>query len=340
MTAEIIKDEALWDMFIDDSTYGMLFHKSRFLDCMNDVFKGKLLKFGIYDGEKLIAVFPLFYKSLYGIKTVFSPPPMTGVPYLGFVVHPEYDSLKQDKKESWLNLIAEDISKEVEKCSANYIFFSGVPDFLDIRPFKWYGYSIDMRYSYKIDLTRPVDVIWGSFKKILRKQIKQAEKANLQLYESADPALFCELHDNRYVEQGLSSPLNKMYIEKLLKSFPENIKLYYLFQDQRVVTSVITSEYNGRVDVLWGNPKVDGDLFANEYLIWKLIQNSIDKNFISFVIIGANIKRLCQFKSKFNPNLEFSFSVSKKDILGKTVESVYNNILKKNLFWRGYNIFK
>lgn len=100
MSTNLITDEKLWDEFVDNSPYGMLFHKWRFLETMAEFTGYSFEPYGIYSGSTLIALFPMFSKSSFGFKTLFSPPPQTGVPYLGFIMGPEYNSLKQDKKKN------------------------------------------------------------------------------------------------------------------------------------------------------------------------------------------------------------------------------------------------
>jgi hypothetical protein len=38
---------------------------------------------------------------------------------------------------------------------------------------------------------------------------------------------------------------------------------------------------------------------------------------------------LCRYRSKFNPQLEVYFRISKKDTLGKIAEAFYYNFVKK-----------
>ena len=136
MTLRIIKDKEAWDNFVDESPYGYLFHKWDFLKVMEKYSGYSLHTYGFFKGDELEAIFPLFFEKIWGIRMVFSPPPHTGVPFLGFVVKKNYDDLKQNKKEGILNLIAGEMEKEIKLFSPNYIFISIVPNFLDIRSFK------------------------------------------------------------------------------------------------------------------------------------------------------------------------------------------------------------
>ncbi len=325
---KIIKDKDLWDALVDESPYGLLYHKWNFLNIIEKHSGYKLLPYGIYKGDELIAIFPLFFRKLWGLKTIFSPPPQIGVPYLGLVVGKKYDDLKQNKKEGILNLIMNEIDEEIKNFSPNYISISTVPNFLDIRPFKWNNYNIDIHFTYVIDLNRTLDQVWASFKTRLRTHIRRSDKFGLELSDGNDLSIFWELHKTRYEEQGINYPLLSMkYIRDLIDAYPQNIKLYYLKDnDKEIIGAVITQEYKSFS--LWlGAPKIK--IYGNELMWWKLIKKAKSENYNKFEILGANTKHLCMVKSQFNPSLEFYFAIYKKHILGKIAEWGYSSFIKR-----------
>ena len=73
----------LWDSTVDQSPYGLLFHKWDFLKIAEKHTGWMLLPYGVYKGKRLLSLFPLFYKRDLLIKSVFSPPPLSCIPYLG-----------------------------------------------------------------------------------------------------------------------------------------------------------------------------------------------------------------------------------------------------------------
>lgn len=133
MAVRLITDKNLWDGFIDSSPYGLVFHKWDFLKLAEKHTGYKLLPYGIYKGEQLVCVFPLFYKKILGVRQLFSPPPKSGIPYLGPVLQESYDNAKQVKKESIINSIVLEIDAEINKLAPNYFSAVLVPGLLDIR---------------------------------------------------------------------------------------------------------------------------------------------------------------------------------------------------------------
>jgi hypothetical protein len=333
MTLRIIKDKEVWDNFVNESPYGYLFHKWDFLNTMEKYSKFNLRTYGIFNRDELIAIFPLFFEKMWGLKMVFSPPPHAGVPYLGFVVNKNYDDLKQNKKEGILNLIADEIDEEIKDFNSNYLSFSLIPNFLDIRSFKWKGYETRNNFSYVIDLRKNLDEIYDGFTKTCRKQIKKAESNNLSYLKSDDISIFYNMLVERYKEQGINVPIfNKKYLLDLFKLYPKNLGLYYIHDyEGEIIGAIVTQEY--KRFILWmGNSRIIDNIYGNEYIIWNLIKKAKLENYYELKIFGANLKRLCKFKSKFNPSLEIALVVYKKDILGKIVERAYYSIIRKRFF--------
>jgi hypothetical protein len=168
MPVEIIHDKALWDKFIDDSPHGLLFHRWDFLKIAEKHTGYKLLPYGVYLGEELVCIFPLFYKKTMGLKTLFSPPPKTAIPSLGLVMGAGYDGLRQRRKENYLNDVVDEMHKEITRLSPDYISIALVPRFIDVRPFKWNGYDIDVHFTYLIDLKKPIEYIFNNMERKCR----------------------------------------------------------------------------------------------------------------------------------------------------------------------------
>jgi hypothetical protein len=332
MTVKIIEDKDLWAKFVDESPDGLLFHKWDFLKIMEKHTNYKLLSYGIYKGDKLIAIFPLFFKRYKGLKMVFSPPPQTGVPYLGFVMNHKYGSLKQRRKESYLNEVIGEINEEIDKFSPNYVFISLGSNLFDIRFFKWSGFEDDLNYTYVIDLEKSLDTIWNDFDKDCRREIRTTDKYDLSFKETDDVQTFYNILSNRYNEQGLNLPLiSPNYFKDILSTFPKNIKMYFLYNADKMVDIVASYEYKKRLVIWKGYISLDKSIHSTEYLTWDFIKKAKSENFTKFEIQGANTKRLCFFKSKFNPSLEINYNIYKKDNFGKIAEWVYINLIKKRL---------
>lgn len=331
MAVMMINDKALWDKFVDESPYGLLFHKWDFLHIIEKHTGCQLLTYGIYKGNLLIAVFPLFYKKIMGLKTLFSPPPMSSVPYLGFVMYRDYDNFRRDRKEEYLSIVADDINSEIENLSPNYVFISLDKSNFDPRPFIWRGYDQNTHYTYVIDLNRGLDDIWNSFSSVLRNKIKKGRKLELEILPDRNASIVYSMMKERYREKGMNSAiLSSQYLQDLLESFPEELKCYSVYvkgSEKPLQTNLI---YNYKRCILWIGGVSSGKLIGvNDYFVWEMINKAKAAGFGELEYLGANVKNLCKNRCAYNPALEMSFSLCKKDMCGNWGEWLYRNFLKK-----------
>lgn len=329
MSIKIIDDKSIWDTFVDNSPSGLIFHKWDFLKIVEKYSGHTLFPYGVFRGENLIAIFPLFYRKNALFRSVFSPPPQSGIPYLGFIMNSEFNGLKQDKKETYLNQVIDEMNKYIISLSPNYISLSTVPNFIDIRPFKWNKFDINPTYTYMIHLEGDLESIRNGFKMNLKRQLSHPDTLRLMVVPSNDLSVFYDLMKRRYDEQGLNYPVYSAdYLKELFSAYPDHLRLYYLYRDNEILGSITTQEYK-RFITWMGSARMPDKVFGNEYIMWHLIQKAKEEGYHEFELTGADTKNLCQFKSKFNPSLEISYGVSKKDILGKIARLIYINLIKK-----------
>lgn len=332
MTVRVITDKKLWDKFIDDSPYGLLFHKWDFLKTIEKHTGYKLMTYGVYKGTELICVFPLFMRKYMGMKMVFSPPPRTGVPNLGFVMNNMYDSVRQSRKESYLDTVVDEINGEINKFSPNYVSIVMTPKFNDIRPFKWSRYHVNVLYSYIIDLTCPAEAIWEGFDNNCKKNLRSCKKYGLELKETKDVNLFHNLMMSRYNEQGLNYPIiSPDYLKDLLDIYPDNLTMYFLYHEGRVIGLELVLRYKDRLMLWMGESIIQKEIPANYYMRWELIKRAKAEGFKILEIEGANTRHLCTNKARFNPGLDRCYNILRKDALGQLAEWTYHIAVKRKI---------
>lgn len=332
VSLELMEDKGQWDRFIDGSPYGMLFHKWDFLRIVEKHTAYKLFPYGIFHGKELICVVPLFYAKRSGLRTVFSPPPQTCVPYLGLVMSPLYDSLKQRKRERYLDMLAEGILMEIARMSPNYVSLSMVSGFSDVRPFIWNGYNADITYTYVMGLDRTLDEIWDSFDSDCKRSIKACSKHSPAMEQVYETDTFYDIMKERFAQRGLNCPLiSRAYLKDIMDTFPDNVKMYFLYNGQDIASIALNCEYKSRLMFWMGEINLQKEIAGNEYLKWESIRRARSENFKEVELEGASIKQLCFFKSKFNPSLRYSFILSKKDLVGSMAEWAYLNFIMRKV---------
>lgn len=327
MSIEMIADKALWDKFIDDSPHGLLFHKWDFLKIMEKHTGYKLLPYGVYKGEELVCVFPLFFKKTRGIKLLYSPPrqSLTYVPYLGPVMGRSYDALKQRRKESHINDVVDEMHKEISRLSPDYTSIALVPGLMDIRPFKWNGYDIDVHFTYFIDLSKPIEELYENLDVTCRKAINSCKKQDLTIKQVNDVGTFFNIMKDRLSHEGVLyfQRQDPDYLIDVMNAFPDNMKMYFTYRGDEVAAVMITHEYNGKFILWMGGGVIQKNTNVNDHFIWELTKKAKLEGYSMFENWGADLRRLNRFKSKFDPCLDVCFNVSKKNLAGNVAQWTY-----------------
>lgn len=330
MTIGLIDDGDAWDRFVDESASGRLFHKWDFMKITEKHTGFRFLPYGVFKGNEAIAVIPLFRKQTHGVNILLSPPPLQSVvPYLGFVMGRRYDTAKQSKKESMLKLVGDDLENEFVALAPNYLSIIQVPGFIDVRWFLREGYHARLHFTYLIALDPPLTEIWNSFSSNLRTKLRKVEKNGYRLEKSTDLSIFYSTVSERFSDPDMNIPMiSRTYFEELFRAYPDNLGLYYLYDDEGTVTGVqATQEY--KAFTLWmGAPKMTA-MPGNEFLQWLLLQQAKDEGYRQMENVGANNENLNLFKSKFNPSLTLFLEMSREDLIGRVARWAYSTIASK-----------
>jgi len=330
VTMRLIDDRDVWDTFVDGSASGRLFHKWDFMKITQKHTGFMFLPYGVFKGNELICVFPLFQRQMHGLTVLLSPPPLQSViPYLGFVMGRRYDTAKQSKKESMLKAVMEDLDAELAALAPNYLAIAQVPGFIDVRQFLREGYDTRIHFSYVIDLAPPLPEIWDGFSSNLRTKLRKVEKNGYRLEKSTDLTAFYSTVAERFSEPDMNIPMiSRSYFEDLFRAYPDELGLYYLYDADGAVTGVqATQEY--KVFTLWmGAPKMTA-MPGNEFLQWLLLGRAKEAGYRQMENVGANNENLNLFKSKFNPSLALFLEVSRQDLVGRVARWAYSTIASK-----------
>lgn len=331
MALELVRDGETWDDFVDSSPYGLLFHKWDYIRITAQHAGYRLLPYGIYKGDDLICLVPLYFKNTHGVKTLFSPPPMQAVvPYQGFVLSETFDTLRQNKREAMMDLVASDLSAEIDAISPHYVSLTLVPGFIDIRQFLWKGYSSSVHYTYIIDLSQSLAAIQSSFHYKLRSRIRKAEEAGMEMVRSRDISSLYEAVAERFSQPDMKIPMiNRRYFEELFEAFPDNLAVYYLYDRDGALTGTVATQEYKRFLLWMGTPRIEGIYSGNEYLQWLLVQRAKAEGYPVFENIGGNTPDLNFFKSRFCSGLEIYMEIGRRDVVGALAEWTYSSIINK-----------
>ena len=329
------KDAEEWDTLVESSPHGTLFHTWKWLKIMEKNSGSKLYPMIGYKGGEIIGIFPLFQKNKKILRGVYSPIGGVETLYQGPVLVEK--SKRQSKKESEFTEFIKQIDQFILAIlKSNYISLSSPPGLFDCRAFKWNGYQAEPRYTYVIDLTDGEEEVWNSFNKQHRNDIKRVNKKGIYIEEGfskEDVGNIYNLLLKRRTEQGIPTTSSEEYLLDIYNSFyPENLKIFVAKFDNRIVSGLFSILYKNKASIWVGTPRsIVNGTSPNDLLIWEAIRYACDHGFEYYEEIGANSKKLCKFKSKFNPDPVIYFSYRKYSPFVKYLLKPLYQIVKPKL---------
>jgi lipid II:glycine glycyltransferase (peptidoglycan interpeptide bridge formation enzyme) len=324
-----------WDEIIRGAENGTLYHSWDWLKIIEKYSGSKLYPLVYFDSEdkKPFGAIPLFYMNKYGMKMVFSPPPGSSITLGPVLIEKGY---KQHKRElAYLDFQAS-IDQFIAKLGARYIGITTSPGLLDIRPFLWSQYKVIPLYTYKIDLSPGKEIVCGAISQKVKQNVRNAEKRGIIVTESNDSESVEHIIYSlmrTFGKQQLKSPVQKGYLQELFEKFRQTgLKIYLANYEGKVIGSLMCSVYKETL-VTWvgGSRNDSNNLEANELLTLYTLNKAIDEGFSWYELMGANTRRLCDFKSRFCPQPSLYFQINKAGFLGKMAEKTYILIQKQNI---------
>ena len=327
-------NEIAWNDLVQSSSHGTIFHTVDWLRLVQEQTNAELLPLMFYKGSQLVAIYPIFLQKRGSIKIALSPPSRSYMLYLGPVIA-DYESSKQDKKESTFIQIQQEMDKyifEIKKCK--YARIRSSPGLYDSRPFQWSGYTVVPHYTYRIDLTRGLDHVWEQFDKPVRRSINQSQREGLTVRAGNKEDLDF-IHDSlykRYIEQGIKPTDYKKYLLTIYQKFyPDNLKIFVAEYKGQRIGGTISLCYKNILYSWVGMPKINlSGISPNDLIRWEVIKWAQTNGLEYYELMDAgDDPRLRHFKSKFNPDLVIWYSATKySSCVYKAVEKLFN-IVKK-----------
>lgn len=329
-----IDDTDQWNKYVDRCTGGTVFHRSEFLEAAASKSNTSLYLLVGKKGEHPVAVCPLFSMPKGPFSFVFSPPPKTGIQFLGpaFMLDPNIKYRRASKtKHSFVENLIEWIDSEI---NPNYVRLLCQPSFDDTRPFDWESFSSSPKYAHTLDLSPDNKTLLKNFSRDARTSLTEEYRTDYTIHErGVDTIRFIvDSLDKRYNEQNKTYDLSYEYISELYEKLPDGtMKVYGLSIDNELISGRISLLYDKEL-IFWQGvpkPKRDLDIPVNDLLNWHSLRQAKSEDCHFAYLSGANTKRLWQYKGKFNPDLQQTFEISRSGPITSFVESLYTetNIL-------------
>jgi lipid II:glycine glycyltransferase (peptidoglycan interpeptide bridge formation enzyme) len=162
-------DDNRWEEFLLKNSNGLVYFHNWYLDCVCPDWKAIIVK----KGNDWLAIMPLQLKTKYSLAYSLQP---LFCKYLGVI-------FRKDISDTYNNSLQKKIlTQMLEKIpsSTSYINHTLHPGVNYLLPFYWKHYSIQPRYTYRLDLS---ELNGHNFSSSVKNHIRKSQKANLVIVE-------------------------------------------------------------------------------------------------------------------------------------------------------------
>ncbi len=312
-----------WDTIVQNSPHGTAFHLWDYVNIMErhswiNLLGRKVCAKGHFlmgfKGEAPLGVFPVYTYTHGPLRIAASPPPRTGTYYLGPVMESSFCPNQSRREKHYFGLMQAVDDYLFTTLKIHYANVSVPQGLGDARPL-WGGYRVEPLYDYIIDISGDLDSIQDSFVKKLRWSIRFSEKQDFSFEVGSEEDLLSTYHSymDRVVEQGIGFRMDEDILIELFNRFNgKNIFVFPVRAGDESIGGVIVTCVGQTVSVWMGcNKSTKATGTSNDYMHWELIKWAKEQGYTQLRFTWANTKRLCRYKSKYNPRLDPYFFARK-----------------------------
>lgn len=270
-----------------------LFYKPWYLDAVSGSYGWDVVT--VKRDHKTVGVWPYYKKKKNGLSTI-TQPILTS--YLGPHIIKQIQTEKNSTQIGFEKKVLTELSNELPK--VNRIVVQGHPNWKNWQPLSWLGYEQTTRYTYRIDLTKSVDALYGAMSDKTRNQIKTVEK-KISIEETENADEIYELVMATYSRQGISVPFSKQQFEAVhseLKKHSSNKAYAGLYKDEKAAVAYNAYDRDTMYLLITGqsDKKISGSVSS---LIWKSIEEAKRLGCTTFDFEGSMIEGVESFFRSF-----------------------------------------
>ena len=275
-----ITDPEEWDEFVENSQQGTIFSSMKWLRLF-----GNYHIYGCYKGGILLG----------GMANFDELTPLT--PYQGILVR-DMPEMKYANYCSLVGEVTESLIPYAPKQFYNHWSFQ------DVRPFKWNGWSCDIRYTYVVDLTN-LDAVWEGLEKQTRYEVVHARK----FYDSwitPDIDVFNILYSETFKRKGVERPVDSDLVRKL--NWVCNAIVFCSCTVDTVGSMAVFIEDSKRAYYILG---ASGEGHTSSLTLWHAFERLAKAGIKEIDLVGCNSEKIGLFKRGFGGKLTPYYGVKR-----------------------------
>ena len=253
-----------------------LFHQPWWLDAVagEDQWQG-LVSDATFSGKA--SILPIILTKKWGFSKIRKPLLTTyqGPFWAGYSQLSPLEQMKMVHK-TWPELIA----KIPATSSFRHTIF---PDFQYAFPFHEAGFQVNVRYTYTLDLTQSIELIYENFRRDVKRKIKK-QSSGYQIVESIDLDLFFPLIEQVYQRQNRPTPFTSAFLDHLFSTGLQKAQTkLFLLQDsaQHTQGGVLIFYDHQHVYLLASGLNEEGRKIGAFYpLVWHALQYFSESKYV------------------------------------------------------------
>jgi len=222
-----------------------------------------------------------------------------------------------------MRTLAEFLNKEY---ASAYIDISFPPEIKDIQPLLQAGFKPEIVYTYRLDLASKEEELLDAFSSERRKNVRDAEKNNLQVAFNSNPEKVVSLVSDTLQRSGL-----KYDCEILRRMINTDWTFTVSISDesQLLATAIIAYDAKCAYYIAGGTVKNLGNNGAGAYALWESIIEAKKLNIPKFDFCGSSVPSIETFFRGFGGELTPFFRVKNNfmffDLLKSTKEKIVSH---------------
>ena len=321
------RDPETWNDLVERSGQSTPFHRYEALEVIAAHSGTECYPFVGKKGQEPVGLFPVFSLSKGPFDLAVSPPPDLEISYLGPAQF-EHNGMKQRKAERRHRRFIDAVFEAVtDALDPDYTHIRAGTEYPDPRPFIWREFETTPRHTYHVDITPETDDLFMSFSSDVRKNVRKAdEEHDYDISEGtpADVARIIRQVRQRHAEQDVDYTVPPSFGAALADELPDgSVRAYTCRQDGRLLGGLVTLEDDETLYRWQSVADLDHDIPVSDVLDWEMIQRARDRGIDRVDLVGANNRRLCGYKAKFNPDVRTYYSLERGSLLMDVVKAAY-----------------
>jgi len=313
-----------------------VFHDPDALAVLDDHADAELQLYGAYKGQQAVGLLPLFVGSRSVGRTAFSPPISFSVPRLGPLINPA--SPKRSKRERINTELVENVVETLDLTNRSTLFRMSCPiEYTDPRPYSWREFTVKPNFTYIVDCSQSetIDDAMGGFSRSLRKEMRQLDDLDLSI-ETEGIETAHRIYDDvaeQYRAHDDTVPMSHSFLDDLLHQIDDDRWRVY-------VARTPDGEYKGGIVTLYSNDlayfwqggvaasyeNISVNTLLHRVIIEDILTDPELDSIHGYDLVGANTKRLCEYKAKFNADLRAYYVVESSGLEMSLAKSAYQKI--------------